>query len=154
PTRGPPASSSCASSVASRSRKSRGCWRWPTAPSNATGPSPAPGCCASWGAASSCERVAMSADPRLPELFAQGAELPPAQRGAWLAALHTNEPALAAEVAALLAAADRDGGLLDAAPPAAALGDALADGDTPPPRVGPYRILRELGRGGMGRVFL
>ena len=99
----------------------------------------------------------MSTDPRLPELFAQGAEVPAAERDAWLAELRAAEPALAADVAALLAAAERDGGLLDAAPPAAELADAVPpdDGEAPQPsRIGAYRIVRELGRGGMGRVFL
>jgi serine/threonine-protein kinase len=92
----------------------------------------------------------VSVDARLPALFATASELPPEARAAWLAELETDEPALARELGELLAAAaDRDE-LLDRRP--------LAFGSAPvpllPPRVGPYRVLREVGRGGMGRVFL
>ena len=100
----------------------------------------------------------MSTDPRLPDLFGQAAELPAEQRDAWLADLRVRDPALAAEVADLLAAAERPQRLLDSpdGPLAvASLAEAPADGDaSTPERIGPYRIVREIGRGGMGRVFL
>ena len=46
---------------------------------------------------------------------------------------------------------------VDAAAPAALVAAALADApaaDEPPASIGPFRVLRELGRGGMGRVLL
>jgi serine/threonine-protein kinase len=93
----------------------------------------------------------VSTDPRLPDLFARAAELSGSERDAWLAELRGREPLLARDLVALLAAADRDGGLLDEP----ALADLEPPAEAPPPeRVGPYRIRRELGHGGMGRVFL
>jgi serine/threonine-protein kinase len=92
---------------------------------------------------------------RLPELFAQAVEAPPAARERLLATLAAEDPALAAELRALLAAAAVRGSLLDQAVPAVAAAAAVpAEGETAHERIGPYRILHELGRGGMGRVFL
>ncbi|HEV8238540.1 MAG TPA: serine/threonine-protein kinase [Thermoanaerobaculia bacterium] len=97
-------------------------------------------------------------DPRLPELFAAASEMASAERVAWLAELGRAEPALAREVRELLAASTAPGELLDRSPlPFGAVPAPAAAPDVRPAvpvRVGPYRVLRELGRGGMGRVFL
>ncbi len=92
----------------------------------------------------------MSDDPRLPDLFASASELEPHARAAWLAQLGRDEPALARELAELLAAGTAPGDLLDGSP----LAFTAEPKPAVPPRIGPYRVLRELGRGGMGRVFL
>jgi tRNA A-37 threonylcarbamoyl transferase component Bud32/tetratricopeptide (TPR) repeat protein len=89
------------------------------------------------------------ADERLPDLFARAEELEEEERAVWLATLAAREPALAREVEQLLATTERPHALLDPArwP--------LLDEPLPAPtRIGPYRIVRELGRGGMGWVFL
>jgi len=91
-------------------------------------------------------------DPRVPDLFSEAAELPGAEVEAWLEALRASEPLLAEEVAALLRAAAREGGMLDGPPLAELAGQ--VEGGRLPDRIGAYRILRELGRGGMGRVLL
>jgi len=72
--------------------------------------------------------------------------LPDAERDAFLARECAGDAALRAELDALLAADAAAEGFLDAS---ATLPDARTD-----ERVGPYRLLHELGQGGMGRVFL
>ena len=89
----------------------------------------------------------------LPELFARALELDDAGRRALVDEVGGRDRGLAAELAHLLASSGETGSPLDRAPwrPDNDL-EAL---DPPlPDRVGPYRIVRELGRGGMGRVFL
>ena len=55
----------------------------------------------------------MSTDPRLLDLFAEGSALATEARAAWLRELTAREPALAGELASLLAAGDRRRTLLD-----------------------------------------
>jgi tetratricopeptide (TPR) repeat protein/predicted Ser/Thr protein kinase len=88
----------------------------------------------------------------LERLFEQGTQLAPAERAGWLDALEV-EAELREELRGLLAS--------DAAQAGAALtlrfDRALAQGiEAPQPglRLGPYRLVRELGSGGMGLVFL
>lgn len=90
---------------------------------------------------------------RLLTLFDEALDLPAEERGPWLVRVCADDPGLQAEVAALLEAHDRPGGVLDRPPPVGVaeppLGDrvrqALSDR---------YVIETELGRGGMATVFL
>ena len=84
---------------------------------------------------------------RLKPLFHAALEQPPDRRAAWLREACPDET-LRAEALALLTAHDSAGGFLET--PAVLEADAAAEGA----QIGPYVIRGELGRGGMGIVYL
>ena len=92
---------------------------------------------------------------RLEALFAAAVEVPAGERGDWLRRACGDDPALLAEAEALLAADGAAGEFLEQAVAGAAralyAGGAAAE---PGERIGAYRLLREIGRGGMSSVFL
>jgi serine/threonine-protein kinase len=83
-------------------------------------------------------------------LFHAALERDPVVRASWLAGECGSDRELAAEVGSLLAAHARSDNVLDRPPAARAFASTLADGAS----VGHWRVLRTLGRGGMGQVYL
>jgi non-specific serine/threonine protein kinase/serine/threonine-protein kinase len=87
-------------------------------------------------------------------LLASALDCPPAERAALLAAACASDGALQAEVESLLAAHDAAGSFLDTPAMAAPGRGAQLDASRAGLRIGPYELIRELGRGGMGVVYL
>jgi serine/threonine-protein kinase len=86
------------------------------------------------------------------EAFENALDLGPDQRAAWLSDRCAHDAALRAEVEALLAAHEAPPGILERRFPVAP--SALVEEPLHDRRIGPYRVVRELGRGGMGVVYL
>jgi serine/threonine-protein kinase len=93
---------------------------------------------------------------RLTDIFHQALECTVADRGAFLDAACVGIPDVRAEVESLLAAFAQAGDFIAVLDPqrGAALIEQTSDVEQSGQRVGPYRLIRELGRGGMGVVFL
>lgn len=95
--------------------------------------------------------------PAISTLLDEALALPPAQRDAWLGALDGERAAWRERLRALLAhaASVETEDFLGALPPLRMTGDRLdAGGAQPGAEVGPYRLIEELGAGGMGAVWL
>jgi TolB-like protein len=93
---------------------------------------------------------------RARDIFADVLERPAEEWAAALDVACAGEPALRAEIHSLLHAHLGAGEFLESLDPvaAAALTRAVEPGLIPEDRVGPYRIIRRLGQGGMGVVYL
>jgi eukaryotic-like serine/threonine-protein kinase len=95
---------------------------------------------------------------RADAVFDRALDLPTEERAAFVARECAADPDLLAAVHRLLSAYDRSGNFLES--PAAAIAAPLIDppsgAGTPdaPAHVGPFRVVREIGRGGMGAVYL
>ncbi len=87
---------------------------------------------------------------RVRALFGAAAAVPPGERDAWLAAQCGDDPELLAEVRSLLAHDHDADGLVTGG--AEQLADAAED--LTGSRLGPYGVVKEIGRGGMGTVYL
>lgn len=95
---------------------------------------------------------------RIETLFAQAADLPPDARAEFLANNAADDPEILRELQLLLAADDTgqnlvDQALMDRNQLAASAASHLPQGP-PETRIGPYNLLKLIGRGGMGAVYL
>jgi len=97
---------------------------------------------------------------RLESLFASVVELNPLERAAFLDSACADDPALRSEVESLLAADERAGRFIEK-PALEAIAGAQPDGQAESEseseeerRIGPYKLIREIGQGGMGAVYL
>jgi len=88
---------------------------------------------------------------RIEEIFHAALERPEEERSAFLAAAAGDDAELLAEAGALVREADGDDAPIAGA---VAAGLALAAAEEPAPeRIGPYRVLGVIGRGGLGTVY-
>ncbi|MGC4049614.1 MAG: protein kinase [Paludibaculum sp.] len=91
---------------------------------------------------------------RVEELFHEAVDLPKAERGPWLDARCAGDAELRAEVLALLDSDESGRGFVEQEVAGAVLDLHSRQAAAEPRRIGPYRLVRELGRGGMGTVYL
>ncbi|MEZ4585256.1 MAG: serine/threonine-protein kinase [Gemmatimonadales bacterium] len=90
---------------------------------------------------------------QIEELFERASQLPPERRSAFLTEACGADRALRTEVESLLQAGEQAGNFIDGAISGAR--PALErPGIAPGARLGPYEVIRELGVGGMGAVYL
>ncbi|MGE5717222.1 MAG: serine/threonine-protein kinase, partial [Acidobacteriota bacterium] len=92
---------------------------------------------------------------RAKRIFLDALERPAAERTAFVEGSCTGDVEIRREVEALLESEERAAGCLhDLLPESSGPGDEDPLGAAVPSRVGPYTIVREIGQGGMGAVYL
>ena len=87
---------------------------------------------------------------RIQQVFEEATQLPAGQRKVWLSEACHGDRTLYLQVESLLLVLEKDSGFLENRVASYATPVATA----PPERIGPYRIVSEIGHGGMGAVYL
>src|SRR6516164_7247963 len=101
------------------------------------------------------EDHAMPADPqRVRDLFLAAAELPGADRHAYLSANDGGDAELRAAVERLLAAHEQPAPILDRPAPGVPTADYAPIAETVGTKIGPYKLIEQIGEGGFGLVFV
>ena len=92
---------------------------------------------------------------QLEGIFQSAADCPPRERAAFLDSASAGDPELRREVESLLALHDKSGPTIPSAlPDALAVLEQRSAQQNEGRRIGAYRIIREIGHGGMGNVYL
>ncbi|MFN0123255.1 MAG: protein kinase domain-containing protein [Blastocatellia bacterium] len=91
---------------------------------------------------------------RIEDIFQSVADLPPAEQAAMLSEQCGDDLALRREIENLLGSADEDDFLQNPIQAAARFLPESAEDELSGSRIGPYHIVRRLGQGGMGAVYL
>jgi serine/threonine protein kinase len=101
------------------------------------------------------ETYAMPADPKLVRnLFVAVAELPAADRGTYLTEHCDDDAELRAAVERLLAAYQQPANVLDWPAPVIQTVDFPSIRERPGTKIGPYKLMEQIGEGGFGLVFV
>jgi serine/threonine protein kinase len=97
----------------------------------------------------------MSADPKcVRDLFLAAAELPAGDRAAYLSANAGDDAELRAAVERLLAAHEQPAPVLDRPAPGVPTADYAPMAETAGTKIGPYKLMEQIGAGGFGLVFV
>ena len=100
----------------------------------------------------------MSAPSRsLKELFLAALEIAPEGRDHWLASECVGDASLRKQLDLMLAAHDAPQSLLDQPPAAAPFAPTITERpvtEAPGTVIGPYKLLQQIGEGGMGTVYM
>jgi eukaryotic-like serine/threonine-protein kinase len=91
---------------------------------------------------------------RVAEIFSDALDLPPAERGAFIDAQCAGRPDERAAVERMLAAEQEASPRFLGSIDPSLLDEVAAAAAEPVERIGPWRLVHEIGRGGMGQVFL
>ena len=92
---------------------------------------------------------------RLESLFVAALQRPPADRAAHLDQACADDPALRERVEALLRAEGAAGDFLESpAPSPVVTVDEQPAGEVPGTTIGPYKLIQQIGEGGMGTVWM